>query len=374
MKWIVLLAVLLSLMFIETAFAAKGDTRLTSWALASVQAEKAQETSNPSDKEIVVAIIDTGIDLEHEDLKDRLWTNPGEIPNNKIDDDKNGYIDDVHGWNFAGGNDDLRDRQGHGTHISGIIAGAKTGLAPNTKIMVLKYYDPHAVVDITMNNVVNAIEYAIKMKAKIINFSAGGKERNPDEERVIRDAGNKGILFVAAAGNERSNSDVFGFFPADYDLPNILCVAAISKNKNILAASNFGRRTVDLAAPGEAIISTYPGGGYELMSGTSQATAFATAAASLLLSQNEKLTPQQVVSVLSATGERNPDLLDRTRYAVQINSYRSLVMKAAGTTASGLRDTTRRSDFFFSPERGMARDSLPEATKPKTFDLIGNKN
>src|SRR5690606_35171285 len=126
-------------------------------------------------------------------------------------------------------------------------------------------------IDVTMKNVVNAIEYAVQMNAHLINFSAGGKERNSSEEKAIAKAHEKGILFVAAAGNDRLNSDVFGFYPADYDLPNILSVGAIGKDKNILKISNFGRRTVDLAAPGEAIISTYPGGGYELMSGTSQA-------------------------------------------------------------------------------------------------------
>jgi len=341
MKWRMAFFILASLTYYEMAWA------LNSWALDCMDAKKTQKISPKN--EVVVAVIDTGVDLNHKDLKNKLWTNPGEIPDNGIDDDNNGYIDDIHGWNFADQSNKITDTQGHGTHIAGIIAGEQTGLAPNVKIMVLKYYDPDSIFDVTLKNVVRAIEYATKMNARIINFSAGGKERNFEEERAIAEAGKKGILFVAAAGNDRLNSDVFGFFPADYDLRNILSVAAIGKDRNILKVSNFGRRSVDLAAPGEAIISTYPGGGYELMSGTSQATAFATAAASLLISQNGQLLPEQIIARLTSTGELNPDLLNRTRFAVQINSYRALAMKDSDETATGIKESRKLRNLFFSP-------------------------
>lgn len=351
LKLLLLLALFLSLLVVETAYAIEPST-VESWGLDSLQAEKTKAFQQNSE-EIVVAIIDTGIDLNHPDLKEKLWTNEKEIPDNHIDDDKNGYVDDVHGWNFAASSNKIQDTQGHGTHIAGIIAGKKTGVAPNIKLMILKYYEPSAFADSTLNSVVGAIEYATKMNAKVINFSAGGRDRNKLEEQAIAAAGKNGILFVAAAGNEKSNTDLSGFFPADYDLPNILSVGAIGKDRNILKVSNFGRRSVDLAAPGEAIISTYPGGGYELMSGTSQATAFATAAAALLLSQNSKnnsLSPQEIISTLSQTGSLNLALTGKTRFAVQVNAYRALAMKGWNQTASGLKEDKKEIDLFFSSD------------------------
>jgi subtilisin family serine protease len=202
------------------------------------------------------------------------------------------------------------------------------------------------------------------MNARIINFSAGGRERNPAEEKAIAEAGRRGILFVAAAGNERANSDLSGFFPADYGLSNILSVGALGKNKNLITASNFGRRTVDLAAPGEAIISTYPGGGYGFMTGTSQATAFATAAASLLLSEDGRRTPEEIIKTLSATGIKNPNLLDRTRFEVQIDSYRALAMKDSHHTLTGLRSLD--GDLVFSTDiLDGPRETASKPLKPR---------
>ena len=158
------------------------------WALDKIQSDKAWKINN-GDKKVVVAIIDTGIDAKHPALRDNLWINPGEDGfdkrghskrNNGIDDDHNGYVDDVHGWNFSGGNNDLTDTHGHGTHIAGIIGAKKIndklphGVAENVSLMVLKYYDPKTGGEDNLQNSVQAILYAVRMKAQIINYSGGG--------------------------------------------------------------------------------------------------------------------------------------------------------------------------------------------------------
>ncbi|HND85186.1 MAG TPA: S8 family serine peptidase, partial [Pseudobdellovibrionaceae bacterium] len=196
------------------------------WALKKADAAMAW-TLTKGNKNIVVAVIDTGIDETHEDLTRNLWVNKDEIPNNGIDDDHNGYIDDVHGWNFVGQNNDLSDHHGHGTHIAGII-GAEAGngkgvvgICPEVSIMVLKYFDPTKPSDV-LKNTIDAIKYAVSKKVDIINYSGGGTEFSPDEMAAIREAEKEGILFVAAAGNERSNSDYKKYYPADYGLSNII--------------------------------------------------------------------------------------------------------------------------------------------------------
>ncbi|HEX4924989.1 MAG TPA: S8 family peptidase, partial [Bdellovibrionales bacterium] len=316
---------------------------LSRWGLEMIDVEKAAPLRLTLN-EITVAVIDTGLDFSHPDFEGRLWTNAGESgkdrkgrekASNGIDDDRNGFVDDVHGWNFAGRNNDLRDRHGHGTHIAGIIAGRRQGISPNAKLMILKFYDPAADPKNALTNTVDAIAYATKMGAHIINFSAGGGDRSPREEEAIRKASKKNILFIAAAGNEKADSDIRPYFPAGYDIENILSVGALTWSSDRLSVGNFGRRTVDLAAPGGHICSTSPGGGYEPMSGTSQATAFATGVAVLLLGR-AFMTPAETIRQLSRSGLPNSHLKNRTKYEVQLNSYRALAMKDERFSAGGL--------------------------------------
>jgi subtilisin family serine protease len=199
------------------------------WGLNKIDAAKAWELSKGS-KQILVAVIDTGCDVKHEDLASNIWTNPGESgldgngkdkATNGVDDDSNGYVDDVHGWNFVSNNNDLTDNHGHGTHIAGIIgaeAGNNKGIAgisPNVSLICIKYFDPKVAGTDNLKNTIQSIKYAVKMKAHIINYSGGGTEYSQDERDSIEEARKQGILFVAAAGNERSNSDQHKYFPAD---------------------------------------------------------------------------------------------------------------------------------------------------------------
>ena len=317
------------------------------WGLKAVNATEAwkliENENEPEKREIVVAVIDTGADITHPDLRDHLWTNPGESgkddrgrdkATNGIDDDGNGLVDDVHGWNFATEDADLTDMHGHGTHIAGIVRG----VAPNAKIMVLKYFDPTVSGTNPLASTITAFEYATRMGAKIINYSAGGPRPNRLELEVLRLAETFGVLVVAAAGNEASNSDRQAYYPADYDLPNILSVTATDPWRKILPTSNYGKRSVDIAAPGEAILSSVPGGFRATMTGTSQATAFATGAAALLLSQRPDLTdPAEVIDQLVLSGEHVGALAGKTREQTVLNTYRALALQDRGTSASGIK-------------------------------------
>lgn len=339
------------------------------WGLERTSAHKAWEITQGS-KDIVVAVIDTGVDANHKDLADNLWQNPGETgvvdsdfcrkqknplttkecnrASNGVDDDGNGFIDDVHGWNFVHNDASLIDNHGHGTHIAGIIAAKNgngmgiTGVAPNVSVMVLKYYDPKAANSNNLKNTVQAIRYAIKMHANIINYSGGGTDYSAEEFAAVKDAEKAGILFIAAAGNERSNSDENGkhYYPADYALTNIISVTAVNKeDTKVLPSSNYGVRTVDLAAPGENIYSTLPGNSYGLMTGTSQATAFVTGVAALVMSNNRELTASDVKKYILRTGDEYATLLSKTGTAKLLNSYKALASLDKGASATGVTAT-----------------------------------
>ena len=223
--------------------------------------EKTTDCSN-----IVIAIIDSGVDLNHPDLKNNLWTNPDEIADNGIDDDGNGYIDDIHGWNFVDNNNDLSDSNDHGTHSAGVIAAqgnnslGTTGVCWSAKIMPLKFLDTHG----TGSSVdeINAIEYAVKNGAKIINASFGEKGYLTGEYNAIQEAGNAGLLFIAAAGNFGFDNDAKPLdektYPGSYDLDNIISVAASDQSERLPSWSNYGATTVDVAAPGANIYGPIP--------------------------------------------------------------------------------------------------------------------
>jgi len=323
-------------------------------------------------KEVVIAIIDTGVDTIHPNLQENLWQNAGETgfdeqgrnkTSNGVDDDGNGYIDDVHGWNFAGNNPDLRDLHGHGTHVAGIIQS----ITPKTNLMILKFYDSKASGAENLANTVKAIEYAVKMKAKIINYSGGGTTKYPDEEVAIRKAQTQGILFVAAAGNEKSNSDINGFYPADYGISNIISVTAIDENRRVLPSSNYGSTSVDIAAPGNNIVSTLPGGKFGTMTGTSQATAFVTGTAALLMAENPELSnnPEKLIKHLTSSGNDNDFLIGKTKYQTTLNTYRSLIMKDTNQGAFGSIITNLPSQSFLE----FSDQLNPELTDTGTEEL-----
>lgn len=291
-------------------------------------------------KNTVVAVIDTGLDTTHPALKDSLWTNKGEAGldkkgrdkrTNGIDDDKNGFIDDVHGWNFAKNNSDIMDDHGHGTHVSGLIAANSdqfSGVARGTKIMILKYYDPKAPTSGNLMNSVRAIKYASLMGAHIINYSGGGMEPFEPERLALLEAAKKDILVVAAAGNEKTNSDLIQFYPASYKLKNIVSVAAIGPQGSRVPSSNWGPQGVHISAPGENILSTYPGQKMAEMTGTSQATALVTAVlCHLRESRSDTLKSEELVKILIGSSVFNKNLIGLNQNPTQVSLKRAMYMK-----------------------------------------------
>lgn len=321
------------------------------WGLKKIDVEKSlkiYQESNNQNKKIIVAIIDTGMDMNHPALKDNLWVNPKEIPDNGIDDDGNGFIDDIHGWNFVAETNKPFDSHGHGTHIAGIVKN----VSPSVSLMILKYFDPKSLSDKNITNTVRAIDYAVNNGAQIINYSGGGFGKNPLEERAIKRAKDKNILFVAAAGNESTNSDKNSFYPASYEFSNIVSVASLTESSNLVESSNYGVETVDIAAPGKNIFSTLPGGRYGHMTGTSQATAFATGVLSqMMMTYNDIHSSEKLIEYLVKTGNVEESLKGKTKYKTKLNSYRALAMKGREFDSSGsIAENTKlmNSDMFSS--------------------------
>lgn len=359
------------------------------WGLIQSDASRAWELSKGS-REIIVAVIDTGLDLKHEDLSQNLWVNRGETGldeqgrdkrTNGIDDDGNGFIDDVHGWNFISQRHDLTDNHGHGTHISGII-GAEgdnnkgiTGVAPQVQLMTLKYYDPKVPNSDNLGNTIKAIEYATKMGAHIINYSGGGLEYSEAEFQAIRAAQKKGILFVAAAGNERSNSDINKYYPADYNLDNIVSVTAIDPSRKVLPSSNYGIETVHIAAPGLNILSTLPNSSYGYMTGTSQATGFVTGAAVVLLAKNRSYGYRDIKRFILATGETEVSLQNKTATARRLNLFKTLAIQDGRMSASGLQKADRGAAGLANVEpQSEAADSNVASMKAFGQSLVDSMN
>lgn len=286
---------------------------------------------NCSGSSALVAVVDTGIDMSHPDLKDSLWVNAKEFKGKPgVDDDNNGFVDDVHGWDFVTRSGKLVDYHGHGTHIAGIIsatgknANGFKGVCPRVKIMALRYYDEKASGVDNLRNTVAAIEYAVANGANILNYSGGGAEFSRQEFAALQKAEAKGILIVAAAGNEHANADQQLYFPAAYDLNNILSVTAIDPKGQILSSSNWGVKKVHVAAPGQGILSTLPGGNYGMMTGTSQATAFVSGIAALLKSKNKSLSVARLKEIIQNSAFKRPNLLGKVQTGASVNADAAL--------------------------------------------------
>lgn len=242
-------------------------------------------------REIIVAVIDTGVDYLHPDLANNIWINSDEIPGNNIDDDNNGYIDDIYGWNFNTATADPMDDHGHGTHCSGIIAAEgilATGAAPKVKIMSLKFLSASG--SGSTADAIAAIDYGISNGAHILSNSWGGTQYSAALEEAIARASDADMLTVAAAGNYGDDMDVFPMYPGALDLPNMLTVANIDEEGSLHRSSNYSDNLVHLAAPGTRIYSTYVDNSYATLTGTSMAAPFVSAAGALLLSFNENLS------------------------------------------------------------------------------------
>jgi subtilisin family serine protease/subtilisin-like proprotein convertase family protein len=283
------------------------------------------QKGNPN---LVIGVIDTGVDYNHVDLQGNIWTNPGEIAGDSIDNDGNGYIDDVRGWDFAYNDNNPSDVDGHGTHVAGTIAArgnngvGVTGVAWNAKVMPLKFLDDTG--SGSTSNAILAINYATAKGVKITNNSWGGGGYSQALYDSINAAGQAGSLFVAAAGNSAQNADVSPMYPAAYNLANIISVASTTRTDSLSSFSNYGLTSVDLGAPGSDIYSLAPGGGYATLSGTSMASPHVAGGAALLWSQNPTWTAQQVKTTLMNTGDSIAALAGKTVSGKRLNVYNAL--------------------------------------------------
>jgi subtilisin family serine protease len=257
--------------------------------------------------DVTVAIVDSGIDLAHPDLVPNLWTNPGEVPDNGVDDDHNGYVDDVHGFDFVDGDGTPQDVNGHGTHVAGIVAArggngiGVSGVAWRARLMAVRVLDGDA--RGTTSTVAQGIRYAVDNGARIVNLSLAGPAPAGDLESAIQYAGRRGVLVVAAAGNDGRDLAGAPTYPAAYPEDNVLGVAATDQRGALSAISDFGPGA-DLAAPGEDILSTALGGGYEWRTGTSMAAPHVTGALVLLAAARPDLDAAGLRDALLGTTRR----------------------------------------------------------------------
>ena len=302
--------------FVPGAFAqAPNDARQREqWAVADgavLNLPRAWELSQGAG--VVVAVIDSGARLEHPDLAPNIWVNFDEIPGNRVDDDANGYVDDVHGVDLttsARGRQDLSDGNGHGTHVAGIIAGAANGrgvvgVAFRARLMIVKVLDARGAG--TTGGVAEGIRYAAANGARIINLSLGGPTRDPRLVEAVKAAEDANVLLVCSAGNLGNNVDNTPSYPVSLAARNLVGVAATEpqSGRSLGSFSNFGRNTIGLAAPGVDVLSSANDGGYELKSGTSMAAPHAAGVAALMAAMRPDMSASELRAQLLQNAGRS---------------------------------------------------------------------
>ncbi|HSO76068.1 MAG TPA: S8 family peptidase [Blastocatellia bacterium] len=315
---------------------------------ANIDALRAWDITTGSN-DVVAVVLDTGIDVAHEDLAENVWVNPHEIAGNGVDDDANGFVDDVNGWNFFDKTNQVFKSSGedlHGTHVAGSIAAAGnngkgvTGVAWRASLMSLKFLGGPKGKGST-GNAIRGINYAIDQRNRgvnvtVINASWGG----PNESQSLRDAitaaGDAGILFVCSAGNEGVDMDQTPHFPSGFGgLPTCLSVAAMTSTDNLASFSNFGHGAVGVAAPGQSILSTAPrnqsspNGAYTTLSGTSMSAPYVSGIAVLLWSHEPSLAPAQVKQRIVSTSEPIPALVSKAANSGRANAFSALTNRIA---------------------------------------------
>ncbi len=329
--------------YILHAYAAPNDPRFDSlWGMhntgqtggvadADIDAPEAWDLQTGGD--VIIAVIDTGVDYNHSDLSGNIWSNGAEIPNNGRDDDGNGFVDDVRGWDFANNDNNPMDDNDHGTHVSGIIAASGNnsagvvGVNWSARIMPLKFMDRTGAG--TSADAISAIDYAVANGARVINASWGGGPFSSAMFNAISAANDAGVLFVAASGNESNNNDRNPNYPADYDLPNVISVAATDDADTLAGFSNFGASSVDLGAPGVGILSTVRNNGYASFNGTSMAAPYVAGVAALVVAESPNISIPALRTALLDNTDSVTDLAGRTATGGRLNAFKAL---GGGTT------------------------------------------
>ncbi len=351
----------------------------TQWALnntgqsggtadADIDATEAWDISTGT-RRTIVAVIDTGVDYTHPDLASNMWRNTREVAGNGIDDDGNGFADDVYGYNFVGNNGNVMDDNGHGTHVAGTIGAVGNngigvaGVNWNTQIMALKFLDANG--SGYLSNAVRALNYAVANGAQVSNNSYGGGGYDQFMAAAISNARTAGHIFVAAAGNDARNTDVTPSYPAGYNSDNVISVASTDRFDRLSTFSNYGATSVDIAAPGSSILSTLPGNRYGTYSGTSMATPHVAGAIALIWDKNPTWTYRQVMDAVLNNTDQLSSLTGKVATGGRLNVYKAITSGATADT-SGAYVT----DGVFSGSNGgvsRLRVTFNEAINASTF-------
>ena len=348
---------------------------------ADIDAPEAWDLTTGS-SDVVLAVIDTGVDYTHPDLAGNMWTNPGEIAGNGVDDDGNSYVDDVYGWNFVDGDNDPMDGDGHGTHISGTMGGVGndsagiSGVNWNVSIMALKYLDDEGYG--STFDAILAIEYATMMRRDYgVNVVATNHSWGEDVyTQALRDAieisGREGILCITAASNETNDNDLVDMYPSNYDSQYILSVAATDRNDRLAGFSNYGAANVDLGAPGVSIYSSVPWGGYDWSEGTSMAAPYVTGVAGLLAAYEPGATAGEIRQAILAGVDPIADLAGKTVTGGRLNAFNALEL--LGTFGPEVMSVSPLDGLFYTDAISIyfSEDIDPESVVGANFLLRDN--
>jgi len=347
------------------------DTQYSSlWGMPMISAPSAWDITTGSSS-VTVAVVDTGIDYTHPDLVDNIATNPGEVPNNGVDDDNNGFIDDYYGYDFINGDSNPIDDHFHGTHCAGTIsakgdnARGVAGVAWSVKLMPVKVLDAYG--SGSLASVAAGMNYAVKRGVKIMSMSLGTSSYSSTIENAIIAAKNAGVLIVAAAGNSTQDTDIYPNYPSASTQPNVLAVAASNSSDGLAYFSNWGATSVDLAAPGQNILSTYLGGQYAYASGTSMATPHVAGMAAMLLSVNSSLSYSQIKDILITTVDPNAAMAGKMVSGGRANLYKAVVKAQQGSsTPTPAPTSTPMPTATSTPAPAPTQPAYPTATPTPT--------
>ena len=339
---------------------------------ADIDAPEAWDISTGT-RNTIVAVIDSGVDYTHPDLAANMWRNAGEIAGDGVDNDGNGYVDDMYGYDFANNDADPMDDNGHGTHVSGTIGAVGNngigvaGVNWNTRIMALKFLGADG--SGSTAGAISALNYAVQMGAKVSNNSWGGGGFSSLLSTAISNARNAGHIFVAAAGNSASNNDVTANYPSNYTQDNVVAVAATDSRDALASFSSYGATTVDIAAPGVGILSTLPGNRYGTYSGTSMATPHVAGAISVIWDQNPTLTYQQVIQKLYASVDKISALTGKVATGGRLNLAKALATSSPppSTDVTGAKILSSEAIGLGSGTITGFRVKFSESVQPTSF-------
>lgn len=343
--------------YLQFADTSPNDPRFKEmWGLDNAQdvdidAPQAWEKTTGSEQ-VVVGIIDSGTDITHVDLKDNIYKNPNEIPGNGIDDDGNGYVDDVNGWDAVDDDGSIRDADGHGTHVSGTVAArgnnsvGVVGVNWRAKILPLRFI---SVTSGSTFDAIQCIDYAVRLRQsgvnlRVLNNSWGGTGFSTALFEAIKRANDAGILFVCASGNDGVDNDAIPHYPSSYEVPNVVSVGAMSRQNYRAGFSNYGKRSVDLYAPGDTVLSTLPGDKYGNLSGTSMASPHVAGVATLVVSMKPDVTVSEMKARLFGSVVTAPYAQTSTLIGGRVNAAAALRGETTGPAPVadfGLRSVTR---------------------------------